>query len=247
MFGCDQKSWLDSTPPKIAFSFGLVLGVGASALLALAIIIYLFFSGGLPARAGSVAVANKPAAAAPTQPAAAQPTGPVNIKVTSADHSIGPKNAKVTVVEYSDFQCPYCGSFFKTLQQMLTDYKDKVLFVYRNFPLDQIHENARPAAMAAECAGEQGKFFEFHDKLFVSQDKLGDAFYQQTAKDLGLDTGKFNDCLKSDRPGKKVDADYQSGLAAGVQGTPSTFVNGNEISGAQPYTALKAAIDAALK
>ncbi len=245
----DQKSWLEGTPSKTAFVFGLILGLGIAALAGFIILLSVMFKGNFSIK-GALA-ANPPAAAA--APSAAQPTGAnqppakVDIKLTSADHAVGPKNAKVTVVEYSDFQCPYCGRFFPTIEQMLKDYKDKIQFVFRNFPLDQIHPNARPAAIAAECAGEQGKFFEFHDQLFPKQADLNDALYQKIAGDLKLDLTKFNECLKSDRPGKKVDADEQSGLAIGVQGTPTTFVNGVPVSGAQPYEALKAEIDSALK
>lgn len=242
----DNKSWLDATPSKTAFIFGLAVGVGTSALIGFVLLLTIFLRGGIvKANTQVAAVAPSAAAAAAQQPPA--PTGPVDIKLTAADHTIGPKNAKVTVVEFSDFQCPYCGRFEPTVQQMLKEYKDKIQFVYRNFPLDSLHPNARPAAIAAECGAEQGKFFEFHDQIIAKQDQLSDAYYQEIAKNLGLNITKFNDCLKSDRPGTKVEADYQSGIAVGVQGTPSTFVNGVAVSGAQPYSVVKAAIDAALK
>lgn len=242
----DQKSWIEGTPSKTSFVFGLILGLGIAALAGFIILLSVMFKGNFAIKGGTLA-ANAPAAAKAAQPAAEQPTTPVDIKLTSADHATGPKNAKVTVVEYSDFQCPYCGTFFPTIQQMLKEYKDKIQFVFRNFPLDQIHPNARPAAIAAECAGEQGKFFEYHDQLFTKQADLNDALYQTIASGLKLDLTKFNECLKSDRPTKKIDADEQGGLAIGVQGTPTTFVNGVPVSGAQPYAALKAKIDAALK
>ncbi len=240
-----QKSWLDATPPKTAFAFGLVLGVGISSLAAFIILLSWF----VPGRTGALAGAGTPPAA--VQPSAnpgdTAPPAKVDMKITAADHVIGPKNAKVTVVEYSDFQCPFCSRFEPSVQKLLAEYKDKIQFTYRHFPLDAIHPNARPAAIASECAAEQGKFYEYHKVMFEKQEQLGDALYQQAAKDLKLDVGKFNDCLKSDRPSKKVDADYQSGLAAGVQGTPTTFINGSPVSGAQPYELLKSAVDAALQ
>jgi protein-disulfide isomerase len=246
MMDGNQKSWLDATPSKTAFAFGLVLGVGISSLAAFIILLSWF----VPSRTGgALGDAGTPPAA--VQPSAngggTAPPAKADIKLTAADHTIGPKNAKVTVVEYSDFQCPFCSRFEPSVQQMLKEYKDKIQFSYRHFPLDAIHPNARPAAIASECAAEQGKFYEYHKIMFEKQEQLGDAFYQQTAKDLKLNVDKFNECLKSDLPSKKVDADYQSGLAAGVQGTPTTFVNGSPVSGAQPYELLKSAIDAALK
>lgn len=246
MLDGNQKSWLDATPSKTAFAFGLVLGVGVSALFGFIIVLSWF----APGKAGGalVAAGTPPAAVQPSaNQGDNQPPAKVDIKLTAADHVLGAKNAKVTVVEYSDFQCPFCSRFEPSVQKLLTEYKDKIQFAYRHFPLDAIHPNARPAAIASECAAEQGKFYEFHKVMFDKQEQLGDSFYQQTAKDLKLDMGKFNDCLKSDRPTKKVDADYQSGLSAGVQGTPTTFVNGSPVSGAQPYELLKSAVDAALK
>ena len=241
----DQKNWLDATPSKTAFAFGLVLGVGGSALVGFILLVSLFFSGKLPST--GLAVNSKVAQAPSPSAEPSAPSGPVDIKLSDTDHAIGPKNAKVTVVEYSDFQCPYCGRFFTgAIQPMLKDYKDKVRFIYRNFPLDQIHPQARPAAIAAECAAEQGKFWEYHDQLFAKQQTLSDSVYTEIAKGLKLDEKKFANCQKSDRPGKKIDADTQGGLGYGVQGTPTTFINGVEISGAQPYENLKAAIDAAL-
>ena len=243
----NHKSWLDATPSKTAFAFGLVLGIGISSLAAFIILLSWFVPGnaGVP---GNLRAAPN-AAGVPSgavNPGNAAPAVPVKLTVSDADHSIGPKNAKVTVVEYSDFQCPFCQRFEPSVQQMLNEYSKDVRFVYRHFPLDAIHPNARPAAIASECAAEQGKFFEFHKQLFAKQDQLGDALYQQLAKDFTLDIAKFNDCLQSDRPGARVDADYQSGIVAGVQGTPTTFVNGNPVSGAQPYEILKSAIDAEL-
>lgn len=163
------------------------------------------------------------------------------------DHITGGKNAKVTLIEYSDFECPYCGAFFPTVKQALAEYGDKIRFVYRHFPLS-FHPQAMPAAEASECAAEQGKFWEYHDKLFENQASLGDALYSQIAKDLGLNTNSFENCRDSGKYTAKVQEQLAGGSAAGVNGTPHTIVmdeDGNAIpvSGAQPYSALKAAIE----
>jgi len=246
MMGSEQKSWLDATPSKTAFAFGLVLGLGAAALVGLVLVLSLFLTGKLPSVSAAAAAGPSPSAQVGAQQPVA-PTGPVDIKLTDTDYVLGPKNAKVTVVEYSDFQCPYCGQFHDdAIVSMLKDYKDKIKFVYRDFPLEQIHPFAKPAAIAAECGAEQGKFWQFHDALFAKQASLSDATFQQIAKDVGVDMNKWNECLKSGRPDKVIDADTQGGIGYGVQGTPTTFVNGIEVSGAQPYAALKKVIDSEL-
>jgi len=166
------------------------------------------------------------------------------------DHIIGGKNAKVTLIEYSDFECPFCGAFFPTVKQALAEYGDKIRFVYRHFPLS-FHPQAQPAAEASECAAEQGKFWEFHDGLFANQDSLGDALYNELAQDLGLSAGQFQTCRDSGKYRSKVQQQMAGGTAAGVNGTPHTIImdedgNAVPVNGAQPYTALKAAIDSML-
>lgn len=168
------------------------------------------------------------------------------ITVSEKDHIWGNSGVPVTIVEYSDFQCPFCASFHPTVQQILADYPNQVRWVYRHFPLDQIHPQARPAAEASECAAEQEKFWEFSDGLFENQEKLGKDFYKQLAENLGLDIDQFNNCVSSKKYKDKVEADYQGGIKAGVRGTPASFVNGELISGAVPYETLKAAIERAL-
>ncbi len=246
-----DRNWLDATPSRTAFVFGLILGVGAMALIALAAVLALLLSSGGGIKLGELGLGNgnnvndvgavPPAAYAPQAPGA-----PVDVAITDKDHIRGNKNAKVTLVEFSDFQCPYCGRFEPTVAQAMTEYGDKIRLVYKHFPLDSIHPNARPAAEASECASEQGKFWEFHDALFQNQDKLGAAYYGELAKTLKLDTNKFTACLTANKYKAVVDADYQQGIQAGVQGTPHTLVNGIAVSGAVPYADLKGQIDAAL-
>ena len=243
------NSMLDQAPSRFAFWLGVSQGVAISFIAGFFILLNIFMGGeGIASIKKAVVKNNPPSAAQPTYPEApTQPSAPVEVKITNSDHLLGSSKAKVTIVEFSDFQCPFCGRFYPSVKQALAEYKDKIRFVYRHFPLDSIHPNAKPAAEASECAGDQGKFWEFHDKLFENQDKLGDAFYQKIAGDLKLDVKKFNGCLASDKYLPKIDADYQSGIAAGVQGTPHTLVNGVAVSGAVPYEQLKAVIDAELK
>lgn len=173
--------------------------------------------------------------------------------VNEDDHVRGDlKKAKVVLIEYSDFQCPYCQRHDPTMQQLVEEYGDQVAWVYRHFPLS-FHPNAEPTSLASECAAEQGKFWEFADAMFAGQTEnlegdaaTADAFVQSTAKSLGLSMTKFNDCLESAKYQDKVDADYASGQAAGVSGTPATFVNGTLVSGAVPYASLKKVVDSAI-
>ena len=168
------------------------------------------------------------------------PTGPVDVSADD-DPFLGEEDAPVTIIEFSDLQCPFCKRFFdQTLSQLKTNYIDtgKVKFVYRDFPLDSIHPQARPAALAAECANEQDKFWEYHDLLFQKQDEwvnTGTPLFKQYAKDLGLDSDQFDTCLDSRKYEDEVQKDLNDGSSAGVQGTPSFFINGVQLSGAQPY------------
>ncbi len=142
-------------------------------------------------------------------------------------------------MEFSDFECPYCGRHYPTLKKILADYAGKVRLVYKHFPLS-FHPNSQKAAEAAECADEQGKFWEYHDKLFENLvGGYGLDKFKQWAKDLDLNSKKFDDCLDSDKYAAKVAADTQEGADKGVTGTPANFVNGQLISGALPYEAFK--------
>jgi protein-disulfide isomerase len=165
---------------------------------------------------------------------------------TANSPSLGPANAPVEIVEFSDFQCPFCLRAHPTVDQVLKTYGDRVRFVYRHYPLPG-HPNARPAAEAAECAAEQGKFWPYHDKLFASQSRLSEADLKQDAAELGMDASKFNACVDSHKYAAKVEADLHAGQEAGVDGTPAFFVNGRLISGAQPFEAFKKMIDEELQ
>src|SRR3989344_1300197 len=168
--------------------------------------------------------------------------------LANEDKIEGDPNAPVTIVEFSDFQCPFCGNFYtNTLLQLRTDYIDtgKVKLIYRDFPLS-FHPEAQPAAEAAECAAEQGKFQEFHDKIFTNQAIMSSASYKQWAQEFGLNTQQFDDCVSSGKYRAEVQADFSEGQAAGVSGTPTFFINGQKVVGAQPYSVFKQIIDAEL-
>jgi len=169
--------------------------------------------------------------------------------ITEENHIRGDLASPVTIVEFSDFQCPFCARFHPTMQQVLAEYQGKVRWVYKHFPLDQIHPQARPAAEASECIFEQkgnDGFWGFTDALFENQSKLGESFYKELAVQIGVNTDQFNQCLSSRKYKDKVEADYQEGIKAGVRGTPGSFVNGEPLPGAVPYEAVKAVVDQAL-
>lgn len=169
--------------------------------------------------------------------------------INTEGHIRGNPDAPVTIVEYSDFQCPFCSRFHPTVKQILADYPDQVNWVYKHFPLDQIHSQARPAAEASECVWEQkgdDGFWQFADLLFENQARLGGALYEELAGDLELDMSQFENCISSRKHKDKVEADYQEGIKAGVRGTPGSLVGGELVSGAVPYDVLKTAVEKAL-
>jgi protein-disulfide isomerase len=159
---------------------------------------------------------------------------------------MGPAEAPVTIIEFSDFQCPYCRRVQPTLKRLMHEYEGQVKLVYRNFPLRNIHPQAQKAAEAAQCAAEQDQFWPYHDKLF-STSRLQVDDLKQYAQELGLDTQQFNTCLDSGKYVSKIEQDLQDGSKAGVSATPSFFVNGQPVSGALPYDDFKELIDTALR
>lgn len=162
-------------------------------------------------------------------------------------HLLGNKDAKVKLVVYSDFQCPFCGRAYPILMKVVKDYGDKISFEFKQFPLSSIHPFAQKAAEASECAAEQNKFWEFHNKDFENQQSLSLSELKVWAGEIGLNTETFNSCLDSGKYASKVQVDLQAGEKLGVNGTPTTFINGQSVVGAQPYEAFKAIIDAELK
>ena len=227
-----------------SFLFGLTTGIAITALLgflAVTIATSLRTESSQAEPAPEVAINdNDPTPTAPT------PSAKVDIEIKDTDHIRGDKNAPVTIVEYSDFQCPYCAKFHKTLNQVMKNYKGEVNWVYRHFPLD-FHEYARSAAEASECAADQNKFWEYNDALFKNQADIDEEIFAKLAKDLKLDVGKFNKCLDSGKYTDKVESDYQSGVDIEVAGTPGAFINGTRLKGAVPYAELEGEIEELLK
>ena len=170
---------------------------------------------------------------------------PVKIEIGDAPIK-GPKDAKITVIEFSDFQCPFCQRGAQTMDELLKAYPNDVKVAFKNLPLP-FHPQAKPAAIAALAANEQGKFWEMYDELFKNQQNLSEEFFNQTATKLGLDMAKFAADLKSEKLTKQIDDDMQIANTLGVRGTPGFFVNGVQVRGAREPEFFKQIIDRWLK
>lgn len=172
----------------------------------------------------------------------------MNPTLRADDHVLGAASAPLVVVEYGDFECPVCGRFFdETYATIKSEYVDtgRVQWVFRHFPLRSLHPRAQAAAEAAECAGEQGEFFAFHDLLFINQDGLSDTALRSLAGQAGLDLTLFDACAAAGRAAR-VQADVDAGLAVGVTGTPSFLIDGQLVRGFQTAAQLRTRLDAAL-
>jgi protein-disulfide isomerase len=171
------------------------------------------------------------------------PRAKIDISTGIAD---GPKDAPIVLIEFSDYQCPFCGRSQAAVQQVLEKYDGKVLHVFMDFPLAQIHPNAQPAAVAARCAGEEGKYWDYHKVLFERQKELSAENFKKWAADLGLDKDKFDQCLDSKKHDAVIQESVKAGAAVGVTGTPGFFVNGISIKGAQPFEVFQTTIETEL-
>jgi protein-disulfide isomerase len=167
-------------------------------------------------------------------------------QVAATGPSRGPSDAKVTIVEFSDFQCPFCGRAHDTVEEVMRSYAGKVKLVYRQMPLTQLHPNAMKAAEASLCAHEQGKFWEYHDQLFKNQQALQVDKLKEYATQMGLDGAKFSACLDGNAKADAVKADMKDAEGVGVQGTPAFFVNGVFLNGAVPIDEFREVIDSEL-
>jgi protein-disulfide isomerase len=175
------------------------------------------------------------------------PYQPPKVAVDATGPSKGPATAPITIVEFSDYECPFCVKAEPTVKEVMAAYPGKIRLVYRDYPLP-MHSKAPKAAEAAHCAGDQGKYWEMHDKLFAQNGKLDVPDLKAAAREVqGIDGGKFDQCLDSGAKAKEVEANKKAGDDAGVSGTPAFFVNGRLLSGAQPPEAFKALIDEELK
>lgn len=172
------------------------------------------------------------------------------------DPVLGDPKAGVTIIEFGDYQCPFCRQFWKeTLPRLKKEYIDtgRVRLIFRDFP-QEVHPEAMATAMAAECAGDQGKYFEFHDKVFLEQDRrerdvvrYRAADLKRWAVDIGLDPAPFNQCLDGDRHKDEVTKDFRDGSDVGITGTPIFFVNGRVLAGAHPFATFQKVIEEELK
>ena len=191
------------------------------------------------------------AVAALAVPAAADhdtaPAEPLRVAVEPAGPSAGPVDAPVTIVEFSDFACPYCAALQPTLERVKAEYAGRVRLVFRHFPLTGIHPDAWRAAEAAACAGEQGRFWDLHALMFSEQAALSADDLREKAGRLDMDTAAFGACLDDRRHHDAIHADVDAGLEAGIEGTPTLFINGRPVVGAVPFDRLAALIDDELR
>ena len=240
-----KVGFLEGSTPQMGFVFGLVTGVAIVSLVGW----FLTTSSGLSFTA-------KPTAATPTVTETLTPNTPApplaNIDVKEDDYIRGNANAPVTLIEYSDLECPYCKSFHPAMEQLLQEYDGQVRWVYRHFPLS-FHANAQKEAEAAECIGKLGgsdKFWQFVDTIFERTTSNGYGFaldkLPSLAAEIGVSQSQFTSCLDSGEFAAKVQNDLAEGSAYGVGGTPSTFVNGRMVEGAVPYEQLKQIVDQVL-
>ena len=175
------------------------------------------------------------------------PAATIRVDVTGRP-ATGPERAAVTLVEFTDYQCPYCARYFKeTYGDLLAANAGKLRYVVRNFPVSSLHPNAQKAAEAAECAFAQGKFWEYHDVLFERSPRIPLDSLKHFAERLGLNTKRFNACLDSGEKESTVERDLKDGRRYGVRGTPTFFINGRILLGAQPIAAFQARIDSAIQ
>ncbi len=249
MFSSDKKEgFFDKFPSKTSFIMGLVTSLLLICTIGFFILLANFLGAGKNSlnRADSqnalAALGNQPdeALAAPTDLAK-------NLRpIGDSDHLRGNKKAKVTLVEFSDFQCPFCSKAHETLKQLLADYNGQVAWVYKHLPLDQLHPYARAAAEASECAAEQGKFWEYADELFSNQALLSRDYLTVAAANLGLNQANFEQCLNSGKYQGTVNDNEAEAQAVGVSGTPGIYVNDILIKGALPIEQFKQAIDSLL-
>ncbi len=160
------------------------------------------------------------------------------------DPALGPANAPITIIEFSDYECPFCAKWqAEVLPRIQQAYPTQVRLVYRDFPLTSIHSDALSAAEAANCAGDQGAYWKYHDKLFAAENGLGKDALLKYASDLGLEMTAFESCLNSEKYKSEVEGDLNFAVDLGVRSTPTFFINGLAIVGAQPFEVFKGVID----
>jgi len=241
----ENKGFFEAFSSKTSFIMGLIVGV----LIICTVGFFVLLTGNFKVgKDDDTVLGNNNVNSQPAQPSnQVNNQGANNLKkITKDNHVRGDLNAPVMLVEFSDFQCPYCSRVHPTLAQLVDDYNGKVAWAYKHFPLDQLHPYARKAAEASECASEQGKFWEYSDGLYANQQLINQDYFSTLAEELGLNTAKFNDCLTSEKYKDLVKANEQEAVAVGVTGTPGIYVNDQLVKGALPYDSFKQIIDSIL-
>ncbi len=170
----------------------------------------------------------------------------LKVPVASGDHAQGPETAEVTLVEYGDYECPHCGRAYPIVQRVQKHFGRMLRFVFRNFPLREMHPHAEGAAETAEFGGAQGKFWEMHDLLFENQDRLGGALYLELAQKVELSATALRKALEDGTHLERVRADFNGGVRSGVNGTPTFYINGHRHDGAFDFENLVIAINEAM-
>jgi protein-disulfide isomerase len=171
----------------------------------------------------------------------------LRVPVDETDHAQGPADAPVTLVEYGDYECPHCGAAYPVVQQLQRRFGDDLRFVFRNFPLGELHPNAVSAAMAAEFGAAHDRFWEFHDALFENQEQLGPALYAAIANEAGLDAARLRAALEAAEYLEAVRADFNGGVRSGVNGTPTFFMNGARYESVPDVESMAEALDRAIR
>lgn len=250
-----NKSFLGGTSPKASFVLGIAVGVAVISLVGFITLLVTANSEDTNEDTNKVAGVsdtkvntNTNSATAPTP----TPSSAIELKdITDQDHIRGDKNAPVTLVEFSDFECPFCARVHPTIKALLEKYAGQIRLVYKHFPLTSIHPQAVPAAEASECAAGQGKFWEFHDAIFENQSQLSESYYSELASQLGLNKSQFDDCVSSRKYQQLVTDNLNEATKAGARGTPYTVIidaagNKTPLSGAVPQSNFEAVIEQAL-
>lgn len=242
-----KNSGFFEAPPQTMFIFGIVVGIAGTLLVQ-------SFLGTTPSTGNRAAIGNSnnnPAAVVDSGNTGANGAPSAVPAISDDDYVLGNPDAKVTIIEYSDYECPFCARFHPTIKNVIEKYPDDIQFVYRHFPLQSIHPDAERAAVAAECIGEQAGatgFYDFTDTVFEdsSVELTADGLAKVAGQIKGVNVKDFQDCLSENRYLSKVRAQQQGGVNAGVTGTPGTFINGQLVSGAVPESNLTQIIDGIL-